>query len=94
MLLNYVYIYCMLTNIFLVMAQSGVAQFTTYTSYASCCPDNENYDPNADTEECDKYSACDYSGEFEAIVRNILLIEIMLIASRGISLTSLFNHTI
>jgi hypothetical protein len=60
-----------LTYINGVEAQSGVAQFTTYTSYAECCPENENYDPTADTKECDKYSACDYSGDFEAIVCTI-----------------------
>jgi hypothetical protein len=47
--------------------RSGVASFTYYTSYAACCPDNPNYDPNANTEECDDYSACEYSGDFAAI---------------------------
>jgi hypothetical protein len=40
---------------------------TWYASYASCCPENPNYDPNADTTECDEYSACEYSGDFAAI---------------------------
>ena len=43
---------------------SGVAAFTWYISYAPCCPENPNYDPAADTTECDLYSACDYSGLF------------------------------
>eukprot|EP01084_Bolivina_argentea_P246206 412095_1 len=50
-----------------VESLSGTASFTYYTSYAACCPDNPNYDPNADTTECDDYSACDYSGDFAAI---------------------------
>jgi len=40
------------------------ASWTWYISYAACCKDNPNYDPNASTEECDLYSACDYSGAF------------------------------
>jgi hypothetical protein len=43
------------------------AGFTWYTSYAACCPQNPNYDPQADSSECDDYSACEYSGEFAAI---------------------------
>jgi hypothetical protein len=43
------------------------AQFTTYTSYAPCCLDSPNYDPNADTTECDLYSACSYTGAFAYI---------------------------
>jgi len=46
---------------------AGVASWTYYTSYAPCCSDNPNYDPNADTTECTQYSACDYSGDFAAI---------------------------
>ena len=33
------------------------AQFTYYYSYAPCCKDNPNYDPNYPTTECDDYSA-------------------------------------
>jgi hypothetical protein len=40
------------------------ASWTTYTSYAPCCKDSPNYDPSADTTECDLYSACDYLGQF------------------------------
>ena len=40
------------------------ASWTTYTSYAPCCQNSPNYDPNADRTECDYYSACDYSGDF------------------------------
>ena len=36
-------------------------------SYAPCCPDNDNYDPNYPTTECDLYSACDYPGLFAAL---------------------------
>lgn len=43
------------------------AALTTFTSYASCCKKNPNYDPNADTSECSDYSACKYSGDFAAI---------------------------
>ena len=46
---------------------SGNASFTTYTSYAACCPSNPNYNSSADSTECDDYSACDYSGDFAAI---------------------------
>eukprot|EP01083_Nonionella_stella_P074138 200971_1 len=46
---------------------SGTASFTHYTSFASCCPENPNYDITADTTECDDYSACDYPGSFWAI---------------------------
>jgi len=35
----------------------GTAQLTYYHSYASCCPNNPNYDPLAITEECDLYAA-------------------------------------
>eukprot|EP01084_Bolivina_argentea_P155140 270383_1 len=51
----------------LVESLSGTAQLTWYISYAPCCPENANYDPNADTTECVQYSACDYSGDFWAI---------------------------
>ena len=43
------------------------ASWTRYTSYAACCHESHNYDPNADTSECDDYSACEYLGEFAAI---------------------------
>lgn len=39
---------------------------TYYSSYPQCCPDSPNYDPNADTEECDDYSGCEYLGDFAA----------------------------
>jgi len=40
------------------------ASWTWYVSYAACCQGNPNYDPNANTEECGSYSACDYPGAF------------------------------
>lgn len=40
------------------------AAATWYMSYAPCCKDNPNYDPRADTSECDSFSACKYSGMF------------------------------
>jgi hypothetical protein len=40
------------------------ASWTHYISYAPCCEDSPNYDPSADTTECDLYSACDYTGQF------------------------------
>ena len=43
------------------------ASWTWYTSYAACCDNSPNYDSNADTSECDDYSACEYLGEFAAI---------------------------
>lgn len=43
------------------------ASFTTYTSYAPCCWDSPNYDPNADTTECVYYNACSYTGDFAYI---------------------------
>jgi hypothetical protein len=43
------------------------ASWTTYTSYAACCQDSPNYDPNADTTECDLYNACAYTGDFAYI---------------------------
>jgi len=43
------------------------AKFTYYESYAPCCKDNPNYDPNYPTDECDNYSACKYSGDFAAL---------------------------
>jgi hypothetical protein len=45
----------------------NTAAVTWYTSYASCCPKNPNYDPKADKTECRDYSACDYPGEFAFI---------------------------
>jgi len=49
------------------MGLSGTATLTYYVSYAPCCEENANYDPNADTTECDLYSACDYPGLFAAL---------------------------
>ena len=46
---------------------SGDASFTYYESYPRCCPGNPNYDPNASKAECDDYSGCKYSGDFEAL---------------------------
>ena len=43
------------------------ASWTWYQSYAPCCPGSPNYDPTADTTECDQYSACDYTGSFAYI---------------------------
>lgn len=60
-------VFLLLIGIYTVNSLSGIASFTYYESYAPCCPENENYDPDALTEECDKYSACDYTGDFEAI---------------------------
>ena len=45
----------------------NTATWTTYTSYAACCKDSPNYDPSAPREECDVYSACDYTGDFAYI---------------------------
>jgi hypothetical protein len=43
------------------------ASWTYYESYAPCCENSPNYDPNADRTECDVYSACDYTGDFAYI---------------------------
>jgi len=43
------------------------ASWTTYTSYACCCPKNPNYDPTCPKEECQDYSACAYPGDFSFI---------------------------
>jgi len=40
------------------------ASWTWYNSYAACCPENPNYDPNADNSECELYNACQWSGYF------------------------------
>jgi hypothetical protein len=48
-------------------ALSGVATLTYYHSYAPCCPDEVNYDPSADTTECDLYDACSWTGHFAAL---------------------------
>lgn len=45
----------------------GTASLTYYHSYAPCCKDNPNYDPNFDKSECRDFSACKYSGDFAAI---------------------------
>lgn len=50
-----------------VMGLNGTATLTYYISYAPCCEENSNYDPDADTTECDLYSACDYPGLFAAL---------------------------
>ena len=65
-------VFLLLIGIYTVNSLSGIASFTYYESYAPCCPENENYDPDALTEECDKYSACDYTGDFEAIVSALI----------------------
>jgi hypothetical protein len=43
------------------------ARWTYYESYATCCENSPNYDPNADRTECDEYSACKYTGAFAYI---------------------------
>ncbi len=35
----------------------GTAQLTHYESYAGCCDNNPNYDPNSATGECTDFSA-------------------------------------
>jgi hypothetical protein len=45
----------------------GTASLTYYHSYAPCCKNNPNYDPNFDKSECTDFSACKYSGDFAAI---------------------------
>jgi len=40
------------------------ASWTWYQSYAPCCPESPNYDPEYPTTECDLYSACSYTGQF------------------------------
>merc|ERR1712039_1158227 len=53
-----------------LVTQSGceagwtAASWTWYKSYAECCPDNPNYDPNADNSEGELYNACRWSGYF------------------------------
>lgn len=44
-------------------------RFTSYTSFAECCPDNANYDSSASTDECDYYNACAYPGVFANVPR-------------------------
>eukprot|EP01084_Bolivina_argentea_P047900 88305_1 len=46
---------------------TGVAELTYYESFATCCPNNPNYDQNAPTTECDNYNACAYPGWFAAL---------------------------
>ncbi len=64
---NMISVLIVLTSHTFVNALRGTAQLTWYISYAPCCPGNPNYDPNADREECDRFSACSYSGDFWAI---------------------------
>lgn len=45
----------------------GTASLTYYNSYAACCKNNPNYDPNADKTECEDDDACRWSGDFAAI---------------------------
>ena len=40
-----------------IEALKGKAQLTYYHSYAPCCKENPNYNPNAPTTECTDYSA-------------------------------------
>ena len=56
-----------LIHISFAQVYSGYATLTYYKSYAECCPDEVNYDPDADTTECDVYSACNYTGSFAAL---------------------------
>eukprot|EP00486_Rosalina_sp_Unknown_P000875 CAMPEP_0201566466 /NCGR_PEP_ID=MMETSP0190_2-20130828/6253_1 /ASSEMBLY_ACC=CAM_ASM_000263 /TAXON_ID=37353 /ORGANISM="Rosalina sp." /LENGTH=221 /DNA_ID=CAMNT_0047985215 /DNA_START=19 /DNA_END=681 /DNA_ORIENTATION=+ len=51
----------------IVSSLSGTAYWSYYTSYCACCEESPNYDPAADTQECDEYSCCDYVGQFAAI---------------------------
>lgn len=48
----------------LILWQPG---FVVQISYAPCCPNNDNYDPDWPTTECDLYSACQYAGLFAAL---------------------------
>ena len=43
-----------------VAADDGwnTAGWTYYDLYPACCPQLPNYDPNADTDECDHYDGC------------------------------------
>ena len=45
---------------------------TYYESYPPCCKGEPNYDPNADTEECDKYDGCEYKGLFAGVDGKLL----------------------
>eukprot|EP01104_Vermistella_antarctica_P000552 TRINITY_DN10705_c0_g1_i1.p1 TRINITY_DN10705_c0_g1~~TRINITY_DN10705_c0_g1_i1.p1 ORF type:complete len:439 (-),score=120.94 TRINITY_DN10705_c0_g1_i1:50-1366(-) len=58
---------CVLLLASSAMAANQIAEVTWYTSYAECCPENANYDPSADTNECDNYNACQWSGDFAAL---------------------------
>jgi len=40
------------------------ASWTWYNSYAACCENNTNYDPDADTTECDLNNDCAWPGWF------------------------------
>lgn len=52
---------------------SGTATWTWYESYPRCCKTSmgngycgANYSSSAPTDECTKYSGCDYCGDMEA----------------------------
>lgn len=45
----------------------STANATYYLSYPPCCKGSPNYDPKADTTECDVYSGCKYQGMFAAL---------------------------
>jgi len=54
------------------LAHCADGQLTFFYSYAPCCPSNPNYDPNADTTECDLYGACKNPGCFVGIGQQTL----------------------
>lgn len=43
------------------------ATATHYDSWPRCCKESPNYDPNADTTECDVYSGCRWKGMFAGV---------------------------
>ena len=49
------------------LSLAGVASLTYYHSYPECCPDEINYDPSANTTECDLYNGCQWTGMFAAL---------------------------
>ena len=60
-------------DVLIPIDDSGIASFTYYTSYPSCCCGQNGTnisptcDPLAPTDECDDYSGCDYIGDFAAL---------------------------
>jgi hypothetical protein len=43
------------------------ANLTWYTSWPACCPESDNYDPSADTTECEVYNGCTWAGYFAGV---------------------------